>query len=76
MLFVPFLRPGLALVIRCCCRWLSDDCTTSADANTVTARGLLSSRTVRWPQIEGLEFTRGRWARACLADESTVQLRR
>lgn len=47
---------------------------TVADKNTVTARGLLSSRTLRWSQIEGLEFTRGRWARARLSDDSTVQL--
>lgn len=36
---------------------------TVADEETVTARYLFTSRTVRWPQIEGLKFTRGRWAR-------------
>jgi hypothetical protein len=45
-----------------------------ADENTVTARRLLSSRTVPWTQIEGLKFTRGHWARACLPDKSDVQL--
>lgn len=47
---------------------------TVADQDTVTARGLLKSRTVRWPQIEGLRFTRGRWARARLTDESEMLL--
>jgi hypothetical protein len=47
---------------------------TVADENTVTARRLLSSRTVPWTQIEGLKFTRGHWARACLPDKSDVQL--
>lgn len=47
---------------------------TVADADTVTARTLLKSRTVRWPQIEGLSFTRSRWARACLTDESNIVL--
>lgn len=76
MLFMPFFgRPGLALlVIPALLSVAIERLRTSADANAVTARGLLSSRTLRWPQIEGLEFTRGRWARACLADDSTVQL--
>ncbi|MBU3752205.1 MAG: PH domain-containing protein [Mycobacterium sp.] len=47
---------------------------TVADDDTVTARTLFSSRTVRWPQIEGLKFTRGRWARACLTDGSDMLL--
>lgn len=47
---------------------------TEADADTVTAYRLLSSRTLPWSQIEGLKFTRGRWARACLPDKSDVQL--
>ena len=47
---------------------------TVADAETVTTRTLLKSRTVRWPQIEGLSFTRGRWARAHLTDESDLLL--
>ena len=47
---------------------------TVADEETVTARYLFTSRTVRWPQIEGLKFTRGRWARAHLTDESDMLL--
>lgn len=47
---------------------------TVADRDTVTARSLLSSRTVPWPRIEGLRFTRGRWARACLLDGSDLRL--
>lgn len=47
---------------------------TVADADAVTAHRLLSSRTLPWSQIEGLKFTRGRWARACLPDKSDVQL--
>jgi hypothetical protein len=38
---------------------------TIADRDAVTARSLLSTRTVPWSQIEGLRFTRGGWARAC-----------
>lgn len=47
---------------------------TVADADTVTTRTLLKSRTVLWPQIEGLAFTRSRWARARLTDESNMLL--
>lgn len=47
---------------------------TVADADTVTARGLFSSRSVTWPQIEGLKFDRGRWGRACLTDGSQMLL--
>ena len=47
---------------------------TVADADTVTARTLLKSRTVLWPQIEGLNFTRSRWARAHLTDQSDMLL--
>ena len=47
---------------------------TVADAETVTTRTLRKTRTVMWPQIEGLSFTRGRWARAHLTDESNMLL--
>lgn len=47
---------------------------TVANQDTVTAQGLLRSRTLNWSQIAGLKFTRGGWARACLADNSSVQL--
>jgi hypothetical protein len=47
---------------------------TVADADTVTAYGLVGSRTMPWSQIQGLKFTGGRWARVCLADNSDVRL--
>lgn len=47
---------------------------TTADQDTVTARGLLSSQTMPWSAIEGLKFTRGRWARACRGDAGDVLL--
>jgi hypothetical protein len=47
---------------------------TIADRDAVTARSLLSTRTVPWSQIEGLRFTRGGWARACGADGDTLLL--
>ncbi len=37
---------------------------TLAGPETVTARGLLSSTTMHWGDIDGLRFTRGGWARA------------
>ena len=47
---------------------------TVADDETVTARGLRKTRTVRWTQIEGLEFTGSKWAKARLTDEATMVL--
>ncbi len=47
---------------------------TTADTDSVTARYLLSSRTLPWSQVEGLKFTRGRWARACRPDLSEMRL--
>lgn len=41
---------------------------TIADRDTVTARMLVGSRTLPWSRIEGLKFTKSRWARACLTD--------
>lgn len=41
---------------------------TVADRDTVTARMLVGSRTLPWSQIDGLKFTKSRWARACLTD--------
>lgn len=43
---------------------------TVADQTDVTARTLLSSRTVPWTHVEGLRFNRGGWARACRQDGS------
>jgi hypothetical protein len=47
---------------------------TTADTETVTARTLLGSQTMPWSQIEGLKFTRGRWARACRSGAGDVLL--
>jgi hypothetical protein len=47
---------------------------TVADPDTVTARGLVSSRTLPWSDVEGLKFSRGGWARACRADGDEVLL--
>ena len=47
---------------------------TVADRDTVTARGLLSSRTVPWAEIEGLRFTKGKWARARLRGNTDLVL--
>jgi len=47
---------------------------TVAGPETVTARGLVSSRTLPWSDVEGLKFSRGGWARACRADGDEVLL--
>lgn len=47
---------------------------TTADEDTVTARTLVRSRTIPWSQIDGLKFTRSRWARACMGDTGDVVL--
>ena len=47
---------------------------TVADSDTVTARRLLGSETVRWEDIEGLRFTKGSWARAQLKDGGELLL--
>lgn len=47
---------------------------TVADRDTVTARSLLGSRTVKWQDIKGLAFTKTRWARAELTDGSVLPL--
>jgi hypothetical protein len=47
---------------------------TVADHDTVTARGLLGSETVRWEDIEGLRFDKGSWARAQLRDGRELRL--
>ena len=41
---------------------------TVAGVDTVTARSLLHSETVRWEDIEGLRFDKRSWARAQLKD--------
>jgi hypothetical protein len=47
---------------------------TVADRDTVTARTLLSSRTVSWDEVDGLRFDRSSWARAHLRDSSDMML--
>ena len=47
---------------------------TVAGVDTVTARSLLHSETVRWEDIDGLAFNRGSWARAQLKDGRELTL--
>jgi hypothetical protein len=47
---------------------------TTADPDTVTARSLLGSETVRWEDIAGLRFNKGSWARAQLKDGRELRL--
>jgi hypothetical protein len=47
---------------------------TVADRDTVTARSLWNSETVRWQDIEGLRFSKGSWARAQLEDGRELRL--
>ena len=47
---------------------------TVADRQSVTARTLLGSRSVRWDDIDGLRFTKGSWARAHLRSGGQLQL--
>jgi hypothetical protein len=47
---------------------------TVADRDTVTARTLLGSRTVKWDDVDGLRFERSAWARARLRDGSEMLL--
>lgn len=63
LLVVPILLSALIT------RWR-----TVADAQQVTVRTLLGSRSVDWDAIAGLGFTRGSWARAHLRDGETLRL--
>jgi hypothetical protein len=47
---------------------------TVADAQTVTARTLLGSRTVSWDDIKGLRFVKASWARAELTSGEDIRL--
>jgi hypothetical protein len=47
---------------------------TVAGHDTVTARSLFGSETVRWDDIEGLRFSKGSWARAQRKDGSELRL--
>lgn len=47
---------------------------TVADRDTVTARTLLGSQTLRWEDIAGLRFGRKAWAQARRGDGTEVSL--
>ncbi|MGE2730866.1 PH domain-containing protein [Mycolicibacterium vaccae] len=47
---------------------------TTANRETITARTLLGSQTLRWEEIEGLRFGRKLWAVARLRDGREVML--
>ena len=47
---------------------------TVADAQGVTARTLLGSRSVDWTEIEGLRFNKSAWARAQLRTGEALRL--
>ncbi|MBP2453248.1 hypothetical protein JOF57_003161 [Mycolicibacterium lutetiense] len=47
---------------------------TTADADSVTARSLTSSRTVSWADIKGLRFGRSSWAIADVNDGTELRL--
>ncbi|MGX9790703.1 PH domain-containing protein [Mycobacterium sp. MMS18-G62] len=47
---------------------------TVADRDTVTARTLLGSETVRWDDVDGLRFDKGSWALAQRKDGSALRL--
>lgn len=47
---------------------------TTADRDAVTARSLVSSRTVPWEDVDGLRFDRSSWASAHLKDGSDLRL--
>ncbi len=78
MLSVVFAGPGVVSRCcsssRCCCRLVIVRYRTTADRDTVTARTLLSSATVRWDDIDGLRFGRRSWAMARRRDGSELSL--
>ena len=47
---------------------------TVADRDAVTARSLLSSETVAWNEVDGLQFGRSSWASAQLKDGRKLRL--
>ena len=76
LVFIPVLGPAAwaLLIIPLLTSVAIERLRTVADCDAVTARSLLSSRTLPWPQIEGLKFTRGGWARACQASGDELLL--
>jgi Bacterial PH domain len=63
LLLIPILLSALIIRMR-----------TVADRDTVTARTLLGSTTLRWEDIEGLRFEKSSWARAHLKRGGEVRL--
>ena len=63
ILLIPVLLSALIV------RWR-----TIADRDTVTARSLLSSTTVKWEDISGLKFEKSAWARAQLRGGQELRL--
>lgn len=63
ILVIPILLSALIVRLR-----------TVADRDTVTARTLLSSTTVRWTDVEGLRFVKSSWAHARLKDGTDLRL--
>lgn len=49
-------------------------CRTVADRETVTARSLLTSETMRWEDVDGLRFEKGSAAHAHLKDGRDIRL--
>jgi len=76
LVFIPLLGPAAwaLLIFPVLASVAIERLRTVADRDAVTARSLLRSRTLPWPQIEGLKFTRGGWARACRTDGNEVLL--
>jgi hypothetical protein len=63
LLIIPVLLSALIVRLR-----------TQADDSGVTVRTLVSSRSVRWEDIDGLRFSRGSWGRAQLKDGHQLRL--
>jgi hypothetical protein len=63
LLVLPVLLAAMVLRLR-----------TVADRETVTARTLLGSKTVRWDEIDGLKFVKAAYARAQLKDGGELRL--
>lgn len=63
VLVIPVLLSALIVRLR-----------TVADADGVTVRTLLGSRSVAWDDIDGLRFHRGSWARAHLKSGAELRL--
>ncbi len=77
LLAVVFAGPGwftLLLLIPVLLSVLIARYRTTADRETVTARTLLGSRTLRWDDVDGLRFGRKAWALARRRDGTEITL--